>query len=75
MFQVLYSVSSVKVGLEFKLKFWEAGNIGNIITDLPLRYTYSPSHYIGEVGPGIMLGSYSWAQNANLWNSLPNVYQ
>ncbi|ARI79214.1 amine oxidase [Halobacillus mangrovi] len=65
-------VSSVKVGLEFKSKFWESGNIGNIITDLPLRYTYSPSHNIGEAGPGVMLGSYSWAQNANLWNSLPN---
>ncbi|TGB05417.1 flavin monoamine oxidase family protein [Halobacillus salinus] len=65
-------VSSVKIGLEFKTKFWELGNAGNIITDFPLRYTYSPSHKIGEPGPGVMLGSYSWAQNADLWNSLPS---
>ncbi|BCB02677.1 flavin monoamine oxidase family protein [Bacillus sp. KH172YL63] len=64
-------VSSVKIGLEFKTKFWEAVNIGNIITDLPIRYTFRPSHNIGQAGPGVMLGSYSWGQNANLWNSLP----
>ena len=64
-------VSSVKVGLEFTSKFWETSNIGNIITDLPIRYTYSPSHSIGESGPGVMLASYSWGQNADLWNSLP----
>ncbi len=63
-------VSSVKIGLEFKSKFWETNNTGNIITDLPLRYTYKPSHNIGESGPGVLLASYSWGQNANLWSSL-----
>jgi monoamine oxidase len=64
-------VSSVKIGLEFKSKFWETIKIGNIISDLPIRYTYRPSHNIGAPGPGVMLGSYSWGQNANLWSSLP----
>ncbi|UOQ43709.1 flavin monoamine oxidase family protein [Halobacillus salinarum] len=64
-------VSSIKIGLEFNSRFWEEMKIGNIITDLPLRYTYSPSHNIGAQGPSVMLGSYSWGQNAMLWNSLP----
>ncbi|WJV29504.1 flavin monoamine oxidase family protein [Rossellomorea sp. AcN35-11] len=66
----LHYVSSVKIGLEFKTKFWETFNNGNIITDFPLRFTYGPSHGRGEPGPGVMLASYSWGQNANLWNSL-----
>ncbi|WP_255574136.1 flavin monoamine oxidase family protein [Halobacillus sp. Nhm2S1] len=59
-------VSSVKIGLEFKSRFWEELKIGNVLTDIPLRYTYSPSP-----GRQVMLGSYSWGANANLWNSLP----
>ncbi|XKF67563.1 flavin monoamine oxidase family protein [Virgibacillus necropolis] len=63
-------VPSVKIGLEFKSKFWEKEGIGNIITDFPTRFTYNPSHDIGEAGPGVMLASYSWGNNALLWNSL-----
>ncbi|ASN07403.1 amine oxidase [Virgibacillus necropolis] len=63
-------VSSVKIGLEFKSKFWEEAGVGNIITDFPTRYTYNPSHDIGVEGPGVMLASYSWGHNAMLWNSL-----
>ncbi|WP_226581318.1 flavin monoamine oxidase family protein [Halobacillus litoralis] len=59
-------VSSVKIGLEFKSRFWEKVKIGNILTDIPLRYTYTPNP-----GRRVMLGSYSWGANANLWNSLP----
>ncbi|MEC3883032.1 flavin monoamine oxidase family protein [Halobacillus sp. HZG1] len=59
-------VSSVKIGLEFKSRFWEELKIANVLTDIPLRYTYSPSP-----GRQVMLGSYSWGANANLWNSLP----
>lgn len=63
-------VSSVKVGLEFKSKFWQQSGVGNIITDFPIRYTYNPSHHLNVDGPGVMLASYSWGQNAMLWNSL-----
>lgn len=63
-------VSSVKVGLEFKSKFWQEAGVGNIITDFPIRYTYNPSHHLDKDGPGVMLASYSWGQNAMLWNSL-----
>ncbi|MDP4552923.1 flavin monoamine oxidase family protein [Alkalihalobacillus macyae] len=63
-------VSSVKIGLEFQTPFWASTNKGNIISDLPLRYTYGRSLNTGS-GPSIMLASYSWGQNADLWNSLP----
>lgn len=63
-------ISSVKVGLEFKSKFWKKSGIGNIITDFPTRFIYNPSHDNGEEGPGVMLASYSWGNNAMLWSSL-----
>ncbi|WP_181350365.1 flavin monoamine oxidase family protein [Thalassobacillus sp. CUG 92003] len=64
-------VPSVKIGIEFRDKFWEKAAIGNITSDEPIRFIYPPSHGIGEKGPGVLLASYSWGQNALLWNSLP----
>ncbi|MCA1058864.1 flavin monoamine oxidase family protein [Rossellomorea aquimaris] len=63
------NVPAVKVGIEFRSRFWEELNYGNIISDLPTRFTYMPSHDIGTNMPGVMLASYSWGQNALLWNS------
>ncbi|PFA67128.1 amine oxidase [Bacillus sp. AFS015802] len=63
------NVPSVKVGIEFRTRFWEELNYGNIVSDLPTRFTYMPSHDIGSDKPGVMLASYSWGQNALLWNS------
>ncbi|WP_226673778.1 flavin monoamine oxidase family protein [Rossellomorea aquimaris] len=65
------NVPSVKVGIEFRTRFWEELNYGNIVSDLPTRFTYMPSHDIGSNKPGVMLASYSWGQNALLWNSKP----
>ncbi|MYL35085.1 NAD(P)-binding protein [Pontibacillus yanchengensis] len=64
-------VDSVKIGLEFKHPFWKQLGIGNVITDFPTRFSYIPSHKIEEGKPGVMLGSYSWSENANLWSSQP----
>lgn len=68
--QELNFVSSVKVGLEFKSKFWQGSGVGNIITDFPAQYTYNPSHHLDVEGPGVLLASYSWGHNAMLWVSL-----
>ncbi len=65
----LPNVPAVKVALEFKKRFWEDLRYGNIISDLPTRFTYNPSHDFGSNKPGILLASYSWGQNALLWNS------
>ncbi|MGR3765611.1 flavin monoamine oxidase family protein [Rossellomorea sp. NS-SX7] len=66
------NVQAVKIGIEFKSKFWEKMGYGNITSDLPLKFTYIPSHGIGSDGPGVLLASYSWGSDAVLWNSLSN---
>jgi monoamine oxidase len=63
------NVPSVKIGIEFRRRFWEDLNYGNIVSDLPTRFTFMPSHDKGSNKPGVMLASYSWGQNALLWNS------
>ncbi|MBM7554178.1 flavin monoamine oxidase family protein [Thalassobacillus pellis] len=62
---------AVKIGIEFRNKFWEQQNLGNATTDTLTNFSYIPSHNIGTPGPGVMLASYTWGQNALLWNSLP----
>lgn len=71
--QSLHYVPSTKIGLEFNEKFWEREKLfgGSLTTDLPLQFAYYPSHNIGMPGPGVMLGSYNWEDNAALWDSLP----
>lgn len=66
----LQNQSSVKIGIEFKHRFWEKFQVGNAITDQPTRFSYIPSHNIGSGGPGVLLASYSWSEDAMLWNSL-----
>ncbi|MBM7586078.1 monoamine oxidase [Bacillus pakistanensis] len=66
----LNNVPSVKIGVEFRTRFWEKLNVGNAISDLPTRFSYIPSHNIGSGGPGVLLASYSWGQDAMLWSSL-----
>ncbi|MCA1055536.1 flavin monoamine oxidase family protein [Rossellomorea aquimaris] len=64
------NIQAVKIGIEFKSRFWEKMGYGNITSDLPLKFTYIPSHGIGSDGPGVLLASYSWGSDAVLWNSL-----
>ncbi|ARI76343.1 flavin monoamine oxidase family protein [Halobacillus mangrovi] len=68
----LINLPAVKIGIEFKHRFWEKAGVGNAITDLPSRFSYIPSHGIGSSGPAVLLGSYSWGQDAILWASLPH---
>ncbi|SDM92179.1 flavin monoamine oxidase family protein [Sediminibacillus halophilus] len=69
----MHHVASTKIAMQFKNKFWEdQGLLGsNIISDLTTRFTYTPSRGIGTPGPGILLVSYSWGENATPWDSLP----
>lgn len=53
--------TSVKVGLEFKRRFWEQDdNIygGITVTDLPNSQISYPSTNYGAKGPGVLLGAY-----------------
>jgi monoamine oxidase len=55
--------SSVKVGLQFKRRFWEEDNLifgGISYTDLPIRQISYPSADFNSTGKGILLGCYTW---------------
>ncbi len=55
--------SSVKVGLQFKRRFWEEDEhiFGGIsYTDLPIRQISYPSTGYNTGGKGVLLGAYTW---------------
>jgi hypothetical protein len=66
--------NSAKIFLKFKSRFWEKDNRpidgGNSSTDLPIRSVIYPSYYKDDQGkpdkdgPAILLGSYTWANDA-----------
>lgn len=68
----LHYDTSTKILLEFKSRFWEKEGQygGNTATDLPIRFTYYPSHGIGKPGPAVLLASYTWGDDALRWDSL-----
>jgi monoamine oxidase len=43
---------------------------GGSVTDVPNRFIYHPSHQIGDSKGGVVLASYSWADDAVRWDSL-----
>ncbi|MEH7501845.1 flavin monoamine oxidase family protein [Neobacillus drentensis] len=63
---------STKTGIQFKNRFWEKQGLygGQTVTDLPIKYVQYPSHGIGTNGPGVILGSYTWEDDAIPWDSL-----
>jgi monoamine oxidase len=73
----IHYAPSVKVGIEFSERFWEKEGIkgGKLTTDLPNRFAHYPSHGIGEAGPAVMLASYNWEDNAQLWDSLAPTHR
>ncbi|TCP29548.1 monoamine oxidase [Scopulibacillus darangshiensis] len=69
----LHYASSTKIGLQFTHRFWEKEGLrgGKLITDMPIRFAYYPSHLIGSSGSGIILASYTWEDDTLPWDSLP----
>ncbi|HEX7064114.1 MAG TPA: flavin monoamine oxidase family protein [Bacillales bacterium] len=63
---------SIKIGIEFKTRFWEEQGLygGKSTTDLPIRFSYYPSHGVGKPGPAVILASYTWEDDALPWGSL-----
>ncbi|KXG09441.1 Flavin-dependent L-tryptophan oxidase RebO [Anoxybacillus sp. P3H1B] len=68
----LHYVTSAKIGLQFSQRFWEKEGMygGRVITDLPTRFSYFPSHDFDSEGHGVMLASYTWEDDALPWESL-----
>ncbi|UOE53664.1 flavin monoamine oxidase family protein [Bacillus sp. CMF12] len=66
-------IAATKIAIEFKSRFWEKeGQLGGkTITDLPIRFSFLPSHGIGTRGPAILIASYTWADEALTWDSQP----
>jgi monoamine oxidase len=65
---------SVKIGLEFKRRFWEQDEeiYGGITsTNLPIAQISYPSYGYGSPGPGALLGAYSGGAFAYELTSLP----
>ncbi|PEK83214.1 amine oxidase [Bacillus toyonensis] len=73
----LHYVPSTKIGLQFRNRFWEREGIhgGKVITDLPTRLVRYPSHSISTNESGIILASYTWEDDALLWDSLNESYR
>jgi monoamine oxidase len=44
---------------------------GGSITDTPNRFIYYPSHTVEGSSGGVILASYTWADEANRWDSIP----
>lgn len=67
-------IAATKIAIEFKSRFWErVGQCGGkSITDLPIRFTYYPSYGIQSSGAAIVIASYTWADEALTWDSLPH---
>uniref|UniRef100_M4AA10 Amine oxidase n=1 Tax=Xiphophorus maculatus TaxID=8083 RepID=M4AA10_XIPMA len=64
---------STKVVLTFSEKFWEKEGIygGKSVTDRPSRFIYYPSHSFPRNDKiGVLLASYTWAEDSNLLLSL-----
>lgn len=69
----LHYDASTKIFIQCRRRFWEEDeNIfgGGTVTDLAIRNLYYPEHG-RETGRGVLLASYTWADDAERWASLP----
>ena len=65
-------VSAVKIGLQFKRRFWEEDEAiygGISFTDLPIRQIAYPSYGLNRSGRGVLLGAYIFEGDRTPTNS------
>ena len=69
----LHYAASTKIGLQFRQRFWEREGIfgGKLSTDLPIRFAYYPNSMFNRSESGLLLASYTWEDDATLWDILP----
>jgi monoamine oxidase len=68
----LHYDASAKILFQCRRRFWEEDDGifgGGSFTDLPVRSVYYPDHG-RETGRGILVASYTWAEDAQRWGSL-----
>ncbi|KAF8880219.1 L-amino acid oxidase 1 [Gymnopilus junonius] len=66
---------SIKVGIKFKTRWWEhvtkAPQLGGASrTDRQTRVVVYPSYGLNETGPGVLMASYNWDQDAARFGAL-----
>jgi len=65
---------AVKVAIKFKTRWWEQPEIkqrgGSSYTDRQVRAVVYPSYGLGEGGPGVLMVTYNWQQDASRFGSL-----
>jgi monoamine oxidase len=69
--QLNYDASG-KIFFQCRRRFWEEDDGifgGGTLTDRPVRNIYYPEHG-RETGRGVLIASYTWAQDAERWQSL-----
>lgn len=69
--QLNYDASG-KIFFQCRRRFWEEDDGifgGGTLTDTPVRNIYYPEHG-RETGRGVLIASYTWAQDAERWQSL-----
>ncbi len=62
---------AVKVGLQFKRRFWEEDDAiygGNTYTDQPIFNISYPSHGFFDKGPAVLLGAYIYRSGMRVYN-------
>ncbi|WP_088041889.1 flavin monoamine oxidase family protein [Bacillus sp. EAC] len=69
----LHYADSTKIALQFRTKFWEKLGLfgGKLTTDLPIKFSYFPSHDLGYE-TGVLLASYTWEDDATIWDHMEN---
>jgi monoamine oxidase len=68
----LHYDASTKIFMQCRRRFWETDEGifgGGTVTDLAIRNLYYPEHG-RETGRGVLLASYTWADDAERWASL-----
>jgi len=71
----LHYDASAKILFQCRRRFWEEDDGifgGGTMTDLPVRSVYYPDHG-RETGRGILVASYTWAEDAQRWGSLSHA--
>jgi monoamine oxidase len=69
----LYYDSAIKVGLQFKRRFWEQDESiygGMSFTDLPNALIGYPNTRYFDDGPGVLLGAYTFGPNSFLYAAM-----
>lgn len=71
----VHYASSIKVGLEFKRRFWEQDEHiygGITYTNTPITLISYPSTKYLSNGPGVLLAAYSWGATSYQFNAMPH---